>query len=68
MQWKLFIDEKIKNEFKSTFNFSNNINKFILLFRKGIYPYEYMVECENFNETSLLEKQRIKLIHSLQIK
>ena len=68
MQWKLFIDEKTKNQFKSTFNFSNNINKFILLFRKGTYPYEYMVECESFNETSLLEKQRIKLIHSLQIK
>ena len=33
-----------------------NNNKFILLLRKGIYPYEYMDEWERFNET-LLEKE-----------
>ena len=37
------IDEELKNLFKNTFKFSNNdINKFILLLRKGVYPYEYM--------------------------
>ena len=34
--------------------FSNNdINKFILLLRKGVYPYEYMDDWEKFNETTL---------------
>ena len=36
-------DEKFKNRFKKTFRFSNkDINKFILLLRKWVYPYEYM--------------------------
>ena len=35
------IDEELQKIFKSTFKFSNiDINKFILLLRKGIYPYE----------------------------
>ena len=45
------IDEKLRKIFKNTFNFSNNdINKFILLLRKGVYPYEFMDDWENFNE------------------
>ena len=28
-------------------------NKFILLLRKGVYPYEYMDDWEKFNETSI---------------
>ena len=44
--------------FKNTFNFSNNdINKFVLLLRKGAYPYEYMDDWEKFNKTALLEKE-----------
>ena len=35
-----------------------DINKFILLLRKGVYPYEYMDDWEKFNETSLPEKKR----------
>ena len=30
---------------------------YILLLRKGVYPYEYMDDRENFNETSLPEKE-----------
>ena len=42
---------------KNKFTFpSNDINKFILLLRKGIYPYEYMDKWERFNKTSLPEK------------
>ena len=41
------IDEKLKKQFKNTFNFSNNdINK-------SVYPYEYMDEWGKFNEISL---------------
>ena len=32
---------------------SERINKFILLLRKGVYPYEYIDNWERFNETSL---------------
>ena len=43
-------DEKLKKRFKNTFNISNNdINKFILLLKKGIYPYEYLDDWESFN-------------------
>ena len=35
------LQEKLKKRFKDTFKFSNNyINKFILLLRKGVYPYD----------------------------
>ena len=33
-----------------------DINKFILLLRKSVYPYEYMDSFERFFETSLLDK------------
>ena len=36
---------------------NNDINKFILLLRKGVYPYEYMDDWEKFNETKLPEKE-----------
>ena len=38
-------DEKLKEQFFNTYKFSiHDINKFILLLRKGVYPYEYMVD------------------------
>ena len=36
------IDGHLKNRFKNTFKFSNNISEFILLLRKDVYPYEFM--------------------------
>ena len=49
---------KLDQKFKSTFKFSNNeINKFILLLRKGVYLYEYTDDWEKFNETTLPEKE-----------
>ena len=30
---------------------NEDINKFILLLRKGVYPYEYMDSWKRFNET-----------------
>ena len=45
-------------QFKNTFKFFNNdISKFVLLLKKGVYPCEYMDEWEKFNETSLPEKE-----------
>ena len=34
-----------------------DLNKFALLLRKGVYPYEYMDSWERFNETSLPDKK-----------
>ena len=34
----------------------DNLNKFVILLRKGVYPYEYMDSWEKFNETSLPAK------------
>ena len=36
---------------------SNDINKFILLLREGVYPYEYMDDWGKFNEATLPEKE-----------
>ena len=33
------------------------LNKFVLLLRKGVYPYEYMVSWERFDGTSLPDKK-----------
>ena len=45
-------------KFPRTYKFCNgNLNKFVLLLRKGVYPYEYMDSWERFNETSLPPKE-----------
>ena len=36
---------------------NGNLNKFVFLLRKGVYPYEYMSSWERFNETSLPPKK-----------
>ena len=54
------LDVEIKKKFKNAFKFSNNdINKFVLLLRKGVYPYEYMDDWEKLNEAKLPEKEEI---------
>ena len=54
---KDFNKELIKR-FAGTYKFCNkNLNKFILLLRKGVYPYEYMDNWERFNETLLPSKE-----------
>ena len=51
-------NEELIKKFKNTYSFCNNdINKFVLLIRKGVYPYEYMDSWERFNETSLPSKE-----------
>ena len=54
---KDFNKELIKR-FSGTYEFCNkNLNKFILLLRKGVYPYKYMDDWERFEETSLPNKE-----------
>ena len=51
-------DEKLKKRFFNSYKFSNNDNnKFILLLRKGVYPYKYIDNLEKVNKTSLPEKE-----------
>ena len=54
---KDFNNELIKR-FVNIYKFCNKeYNKFILLLRKGVYPYEYMDGWERFDETSLPDKK-----------
>ena len=51
------LEEKFKKWFKNIFKFSNNhINKFVLLLRKSVYPYEYIDEWKKFDETDCLKE------------
>ena len=46
------------DKFPRMYLFCNgDLNKFVLLLRKGVYPYEYMDSWERFNETSLPDKK-----------
>ena len=66
----IYYKKKVNNlikKFKNTYSFCNNdttvsssserINKFVLLLRKGVYPYEYMDSWERFNEKLLPSKK-----------
>ena len=54
---KKFNKELIKR-FARTYEFCNkDLNKFILLLRKGVHHYEYMDNWERFNETSFDNKE-----------
>ena len=51
------INDLIK-KFPNTYQFCNgDLNKFVLMLRKDVYPCEYMGSCERFNETSLPPKE-----------
>ena len=49
--------ESLKSQFKTTFSFSNGINKVFLFLRNDTYPYEFMNDWGKFNGTPLLEKE-----------
>ena len=52
------LNKELNKKFANIYEFSNeDINKFILLLRKGVYPYEYMYSWGRFDETSLTNKE-----------
>ena len=56
-RWLKPVNGLIK-KFPNIHKFCNeDINKFVLLLRKGVYPYEYMDSWERFDETSLPDKK-----------
>ena len=49
---------KLIEKFSSAYQFCDgDLNKCVLLLRKGVYPYEYMDSWERVNETSLAPKK-----------
>ena len=51
-------NKELIERFANIYEFCNgDLNKFILLLRKGVYPHEYMDKWERFNETSLPNKE-----------
>ena len=56
-EWKRPIEGLIR-KFPSIYQFCNgNLNKFILLVRKGLYPYGYTDNWEKFDETTIRPKE-----------
>ena len=56
--YKKDFNKELIKKIANTYEFCNeDINKFILLLRKGVYPYEYMDSWERFDETSLPDKE-----------
>ena len=56
-EWKRPINELIE-KFPSVYQFCNgNLNKSVLLLRKGVYPYECMDSWEKFDKTTLPPKE-----------
>ena len=52
------VNKELIKIFANMYEFcSEDINKFILLLTKGVYPYEYMNSWERFDQTSLPDKE-----------
>ena len=51
-------NKELIQRFANIYEFCNgDLNKFILLLRKGVYPYEYMDNSERFNDMLLPNKE-----------
>ena len=56
--YEKYFNKELIERFANIYEFCNgDLNKFILLLRKGVYPYEYMGNWERFDETSLPDKE-----------
>ena len=50
-------NKELLESFSNTYEFcGNDLNKFLILLRKGVYPYEYMDGWDKFNEKVLPDK------------
>ena len=57
-EYKKDINNKLKERFSNVYEFCDyDMNKFIVLLRKGLYPYEYMDEWNKFDEKELPVKE-----------
>ena len=53
-------DKHIAKRFEHICRFyGRDINKFILMLRRGVYSHEYIDRWQNLNETSLLDKKEL---------
>ena len=58
MEWEEPLDHKLIESFPSVYEFCDgDLDKVVLLLKKGVYPYEYMDSWEKFEETSLPDKK-----------
>ena len=58
--YKKDFNKELIKRFANIYEFCNgDINKFILLLRKGVYPYQYMDSWERFDDTSLPDKEAL---------
>ena len=58
---------RLIEKFLSIYQFCNDdLNKFVLLLKKGVYPYEYMDSWEKFDETSFLDKTTFYSVLNLE--
>ena len=61
-------NKELIQRFANIYEFCNgDLNKFILLLKKGVYPDEYMDRWERFNETSLSDKEEILQMLTISI-
>ena len=44
---------------------NGDVNKFVLLLRKCVYPYEYTDSWEGFSKTSLLDKKKLFTVNCI---
>ena len=57
-EYKKDMNNKLKERFSNVYEFCcYDINKFITILRKGVYPYEYMDEWNKFDEKELPVKE-----------
>ena len=58
--YQTIFDENLRKQFVNTYiYFTHDIKKFILLLRKGSYPYKYMHDQERFSETTSPDKENV---------
>ena len=58
MNYEKVFNKELFKIFANTYSLCiNDLNKFVLFLRKGVYPYEYIDNWERFDETSLPDKE-----------